>query len=57
MFTLLVVSMHEKPIKYHTAISSKMICNNEKTITEMTTENQKLIKIDKNTLTRCLMES
>jgi hypothetical protein len=57
MFTLLVVSMHEKPIKYHTAISSKMICNNEKTITEMTTENQKLIKIDKNTLRRCLMES
>jgi hypothetical protein len=37
-----IISIYRKLIKYCTAIRSKMICNNKKTITEMTAVNSKL---------------
>jgi hypothetical protein len=43
IFTLLVISIIKKLIKYHTAISSTMIHNNEKKTTEMTTVYSKLM--------------
>jgi hypothetical protein len=46
IFILLAISTYRKLIKYRAANRSTVICNNEKTITEMTTVNSKLMTIN-----------